>query len=66
MPVTSPQRYWKARCELFDGLVSILDRMNEDELAGKSNEDTVLLVGQRLSALVVRTEHVLRGLTEEE
>jgi GTP cyclohydrolase I len=60
--MTTPQRYATAKHDMFAGLTDILQQMLNDEEAGKSDHDVVLLVGQRLQAMVIQTERVLRGV----
>jgi hypothetical protein len=60
--VTTPARFRDAKNDLFAGLTDVLQQMLHAEEAGKNDHDVVLLVGQRLQAMVIRTEHVLRGM----
>ena len=59
--VTTPARYAKARNDLFSGLTDILQRMVDDEEAGVSQHDVVLLVGQRLEVLLYTIDKILKG-----
>jgi hypothetical protein len=60
--VTMRKRFAGAKHELWSGLVNVMDKMAEEEMAEKSSEDIVLLAGQRLQILLVNVEKKLRGV----
>lgn len=60
--VTLAKRYASAKHELWSGLINVMDKMAEDEMAAKSSHDVVLLAGQRLQILLVNVEKRLKGV----
>jgi hypothetical protein len=60
-PVTLRKRFAAAKHELWSGLINVMDKMAEEEVAEKSSEDIVLLAGQRLQILMANVEKKLKG-----
>lgn len=56
------KRYAAAKHELWAGLIDVMDKMAEEEIAQKSSHDVVLLAGQRLQVLIGNVEKKLKGV----